>query len=167
MKLFSKNQLVAEVMNPNQIINHINEENCYDKIVQFFQITSELEDYSDQISKLLPPIEGLVFLGLKSKKRKRSETNRMRTEAGLKDFLHEINRAGRNHHGHNRTDPGEKVCADKLYFGNTQTEYGSVLGSISITKVKDCKDEDTQKIMRKIIIDFVKSFRFDISWLTN
>ena len=174
MKKYSKTDLVADIMNLNQIIDHINEANCYEEVVKFYQITSHIQDCAEEVLKFLPVVKGFKFCGCKSNHRKESEARRELAEAGLKVFISKINSVGRDghgsvfHRGRNRTEPGEKVCADKLYFGSMQTEYTSLLGSISITKAKDCKDEDTQKIMRKTITDFVKSQgKFETNWLTN
>lgn len=172
MKNLTKNELVAHIMTLNSIIRFIDERNCYEKVVEFFSITSELQDCSDQFEGFLPPIKGFKFLWYKSAKRKRSETNRMRTEAELRNFLQEIDKAGRDGHDrnrHNRTNPGEMVREDKLYLGEIQTKHGSLLNLFSIARAKECKDEDIQKIMRETIILFVKSFqnKFNTDWLVS
>lgn len=171
MKKF-KNELVAHVMNLNSIIRFIDEENCYEKVIEFFRITSDLQDQSEKFRELLPPIEGFEFHGWKSAKRKRSEINRMKVEAGLDEFLIEINRAGRNGHGsfghrcgHNRTDPGETVTKNNIYFGDTADEDCSVIGSLPISRLEGESNSTIQKCIRKHITDFVKSFSFNTDWL--
>lgn len=174
MKNLTKNDLVAHIMNLNSIIRFIDEKNCYDKVVEFFQITSELQDCSEQIKKLLPPLDGFEFHGLKSAKRKRSEINRKRVEAGLNEFLIEINKAGRNGHGrfgrrcgHNRTNPGENVTKNNIYFGDMTDGDCSFMGFISIYRAERTNDDVLQNLFRKHIVDFVKNFtgKFNIDWL--
>ena len=164
MESFS-NRLVAEVMNLNQIINHINEKNCYEEVVKFYQITSYLQDHAREIEELLPTVRGFKFCGIKSNRRKESEARRDLAKV----FISKINSVGRDghgtasHRGRNRTDPGEKVCADDLWF-----ECAEMLGSMSVARAKRCSDENVQKFMRKVITNFVKSQgKFEINWLTN
>lgn len=160
----TKRELLSHVIKLHVIIELINTENCYDKIVKFFQITSELQDRSEEIMKLLPPIEGINFCGWKSAKRKQSENSRMRARIKLDGLLREINKAGRDSFGHNRTKPGEDVTKDNIYFGDV---WG--IGTFSIrTFEEECKkDTFVQTHIRNQITRFVKSYEdiFNANWL--
>lgn len=163
MKLFSKNQFVAEVMNLNQIINHINEENCYDKVVEFFTITSYLQDHAREIEELLPPVRGFNFCGIKSLYRKECEFKRNKAELGLKVFMSELNKAGRDMYGHNRTERGETVSKDNIYFGDV-----AGIWTFTVAKFENLKnDAYVQENIRAQITGFVKSYEgsFNVDWV--
>lgn len=164
MKLFTKNEFVTEVMNLNQIINHINKENCYDKVVEFFTITSYLQDHAREIEELLPPIRGFKFCGIKSSYRKECEFKRSKAELGLKVFLNELNKAGRDMYGHNRTEHGEPVSKNNIYFGDT-----AGIWTFPVVKFEEeCKNDTyVQENIRNQITNFVRSYKgsFDIDWV--
>lgn len=164
MKSLSKNELIAEVMNLNATIEFINEGNCYDQVISFFRITSYLQDHSKEILNLLPQIEGHKLCGIKSHRRRLSEIKRAQAKKELKKFLKEINKAGRNLNGHNRTKPGEKVTKDNVYFGDIS---GSWLFPISKFENECKKNEFVQNRIRKQITSFVKSYKniFNTEWL--
>lgn len=164
MENFSKNELLARVMSLNSIIECINTKNCYDEVVKFFQITSELHDHSEEIWNLLPSLKGIKFCGWRSAERELSEDNRSVAEIGLRQFLHEIQEAGRDPFGHNRTEPGQEVTKDNVFFGNV---WG--IGTFPIkTFESDCKDDAfIQTHIRYQITRFVQSYKdsFDANWL--
>ena len=165
MGKLSKNELLAQVMNLRSIIEHINSENCCDEIVKFFTITSSIQDRAQEIEELLPVVEGKMckFFGWKSDLRKKSETRRFEAEKGFKNFMYEINKAGRNPYGYNRTELGEPITKDKLFFGDR-----SGINTITVKKLEECKkDLYVQEIVRFQIVDFVKSYKasFNTDWL--
>lgn len=163
MKLFSKNEFVTDVMNLNQIIDHINEENCYDKVVEFFTITSYLQDHAREIEELLPPVRGFKFCGIKSFYRKECEFKRAKAELGLKVFMQELNKAGRDMHGHNRTENGEEVSKDNLYFGDVAGIWTFTVAEFERVK----NDTYVQENIRNQITNFVRSYKgsFDVDWV--
>lgn len=163
MKVFSKNEFVTDVMNLNQIINHINEENCYDKVVEFFTITSYLQDHASEIEELLPPVRGFKFCGIKSSYRKECEFKRAKAELGLKVFLSELKKAGRDLYGHNRTKHGEKITKNNLYFGDVAGIF-----TLTVAKFEECKNDlYVQENIRNQITNFVRSYKgsFDVDWV--
>lgn len=164
MKLFTKNEFVTEVMNLNQIINHINEENCYDKIVEFFTITSYLQDHAGEIEELLlPPVRGFKFCGFKSSYRKETEFKRAKAKVGLNKFLSELRKSGRDLYGHNRTKHGEAVSKDNIYFGDI-----AGINTLTVAKFERVKnDAYVQENIRAQITRFVKSYQnsFNLDWV--
>ena len=164
MKLFSKNQFVAEVKNLNQIINHINEENCYDKVVEFFTITSYLQDHAREIEEFLPTVRGFKFCGIKSSYRKECELKRAKAKLGLNVFMRELNKAGRVKDGHNRTERGETVSKDNVWFGNVAGIWSFTVAEF---ENKSKNDAYVQENIRAQITEFVKSYEgsFNLDWL--
>ena len=151
----SKDQFIAEVQNLKAIVDSISTQNCYDKIVEFFTITSHLQDCSDGIRQL--PLKGFKVCGKRSEQRKLAEIE-------LEKFLAQIHKAGRCSYGYNRTEPGETVTKDNLYFGDI---YG--IWTFTVRKFEDeCKNVAyVQKHVRNQITGFVKSYKdsFGTNWL--
>lgn len=171
----NKIDLIAKVKSLHSIIECINERNCFDEVIKFFQITSELQDCSEEFEKLLPSVEGFEFYGLKPAKRRRSESNRKRAESQLNAFLIEVNKAGRNgpgrfghRHEHNRTNPGERVTKNNIYFGNMADGVLSLDCFTSVYRAECIDNERLQNLFRKHVVDFVKSFAgsFNTDWLS-
>ena len=88
----------------------------------------------------------------------------MRAEIKLDGLLREINKAGRDSFGHNRTKPGEDVTKDNVYFGDV---WG--IGTFSVRTFEEEYKKDTfvQTHIRKQITRFVKSYEdiFNANWL--
>lgn len=159
-----RDELTKAVQRLNEVIDSISTENCYDKVVEFFQLTSTLQDRSEEFEVLLPPLSGFKFCGWKSPAFKRSEAERRRVMAGLTRFLREINKAGRNPYGHNRTEHGQMVTKDNLYFGNV---WG--IWTFTVREFEDECEKDTyiQEHVRDQITGFVKGYKnsFNTDWL--
>ena len=155
METITKNQFIAEVQNLKAIIDSINTENCYDKIVEFFTITSHLQDCSDEIRNL--PLKGFKVWG------RRSEVRRA-AEIGHEKFLEQVHKAGRCSYGYNRTEPGETVTKDNLYFGDV---HGIWTFTVSEFQYEHGNDAYVQEHVRNQITGFVKSYTksFDTDWL--
>ena len=164
VKKLSLGQLVADVLNLNTIIRFINKDNCYEQVVRFFSLTSELQDHSEDLKQFLPCVEGFKFFGLKSEKRKKSEVRRQEAEMGLKAFLQEVNGAGRDSFGINRTEFGEKITKDKIFFGNV---WGISTFSVREFEGKYRDDAFVQEHVRDQICNFVRSYKnsFNLDWL--
>ena len=163
MRELNGNVVAAMIMNLNAVIDHITTENCYDKVIEFFRITSELQDHAKDLEALLPPITGRKFLKWKSSKRKQSEERRAKAEELFENFRLEISKTGRNLYGYNRTNPGEYVTKDKVFFGNV---WG--INTLSVEELEKCPDDAYIQIrVRAQIIRFVKNYehRFKIDWL--
>ena len=166
-----KIDLIARIKSLHSIIECINERNCFDEVIKFFQITSELQDRSKEFGKLLPSVESFESRhGLKPLKRKRSEANRAKAEAGLRQFLDDISKAGRDGHSHrgcNRTEPGEMVTKHCVFFTDMADERCLIRGVVSIDRAEQL-DEVEQALVKRHIIKFVKSFTdsFNIDWLS-
>ena len=162
-KMITKEQIIAGVQNLNAVIATANLDNCYEKILQFFRITSTLQDHSGEFERFLPPIEGIKFCGWRSTQRKKSETKRAQAEKALQRFISEISKSGRNLYGYNRTKPGENVTKDKIFFGNT----GGII-TLTVEEFEKCpNDVYVQEHIRNQIVDFMKSYKasFNTEWL--
>ena len=151
----TKDQFVLEVQNLKAIVRSISTENCYDKIVEFFTITSHLQDCSNEIRQL--PLKGCKVFGIRSKQRKSAE-------AGLGKFLQQVHKAGRCPSGYNRTKSGEIITKDNLYFGDV---YGIWTNTVRKFESDCWNDEDVQKHIRNQITGFVQSYKnsFNTDWL--
>ena len=150
----SKGELVAKVRDLNTIINSISKNNCYDKVIEFFRITSELGDRTPEICKL--PRKGVQLFGTKSSKRVSADKH-------LSHFLSSLRSAGRDEYGVNRTSPGETITKDKIFFGNIEG-----LNTLSVTACESIVDDRyLQNAIRGQICRFVRSYRdhFDINWV--
>ena len=127
----------------------------YDKVVEFFTITSSLQDRSEEIRNL--PLKGLKVWGRRSEQRREAEIQ-------LEKFLEQVCRAGRCPYGYNRTKTGETVTKDNLYFGDVHGIY-----TFTVRKFEnECKnDAYVQKHIRDQITGFVKSYSqsFNTDWL--
>lgn len=151
--VFTKTGLTTLVNNLNEIISSISCENCYSMVVKFFTLTSMFEDYESDIKKL--PLKGWQICGVKSNTRKEAESSR-------DFFFKEVRKAGREPHGHNRTEPGEVVTENNVFFGDV---FG--IFTKNIADFSACKDEYVQQHIRNQIVGFVKSYNksFKVDWL--
>lgn len=149
-----KDWIVSVVKDLNGIIKDIDYDNCCDLVIKFFGLTSLLDDNRFMISK--PPLKGVSFLGIKSRSRKRAETD-------CASFMICVGLAGRDLHSHNRTSPGEAVTKDNVYFGEI---YGLPLITLAeLEKITD--DEYMQMKIHQQILLFVREFKggFKLDWL--
>ena len=176
MERITKQSLISLVWDLNGIINNINYENCYDRVVQFFGLTSTLEDNLSEIGKLpikcihIHRLAGFVIFGFKSKARKKSEEARRgaeeknkRIESQRDFFFKEVRKAGRDLCGRNRTKPGEQVTKHNVYFGNT-----GGIWTFPVAKFEELKDDDyVQSKIRQQIVSFVQGYKdsFKLDWL--
>ena len=159
----TKEQLITEVQNLNAIIATTNLDNCYEKVVSFFRITSKIQDHAKDLEALLPSIEGKKFYGWKSKQRKSSEKRRAEAEKLFESFRYELSKAGRNPYGYNRTETEKPVTKDKVFFGDIEG-----INTLSIEKLEKCPDDTyVQNHVRSQIVRFVKSYKnsFNTDWL--
>ena len=163
MRELNRNEVVAIIMNLNSVIDHITPENCYDKVIEFFKLTSKLQDSRKELEKLLPAIEGRKFYKWKSSQRKQSEEKRAEAEMQFESFMYEISKAGRNPYGYNRTETGETVTKDKVFFGNI---WGII--TLSVEELEKCpNDTYVQERVRNQITGFVRTYKnqFKTDWL--
>ena len=134
----TKSDVKGIVRTLKRIVESSSTSNCYDKIVEFFKWTSILYDHREEIESL--PIRGHKFLHVKSDTRIDSEDKREK-------FFCELEKIGRNLHGHNRTRPGEDVTKEKIFFGDC---------SFSIARCETFEhDKDLQNKVRNEIIVFL------------
>lgn len=152
----------------NQIIQTINEENCFEKVVAFFENTSYLHDHIDEIRMV--PLKGRETRTLWGKVKhsitgKKGEPYRSPEEAeSLKKqtfFIEQVCKGGRCEYGRNRTKKDEKVTPDNVYFGDICGLY-----TLTVRKWSETKDKDAQGIVADQIVRFVKSYKesFSIDW---
>jgi len=177
MSKLTKEAFISTVRDLNGIIRSCEYENCYNKVVQFFNITSVLHDhlgdiYDFPLSKppvSKRPLKGVNFFGIKSRARKQAEAERQeqaearkRVEAKRDRFIAEVTKAGRNPYGINRTKSGEQVTEHNVYFGNI---FGLWTGTVA--KFEACEDTYVQEKIRQQIVEFVQSYEssFQLDWL--
>jgi hypothetical protein len=160
--------LKETVISLNQIIQTINEKNCFEKVVAFFERTSYLYDNIDEIRQI--PLKGRetrtvwgkikhAFIGKKGEPyRSPEETESLKKQ---QFFIEEVCKGGRSEFGRNRTKKGEKVTADNVYFGDI---YG--LYTLPVRKWAETTDKDAQETIANQIIRFVTSYKnsFKIDW---
>ncbi len=149
----TKQSLISLVRDLNGIINNINYENCYDRVIQFFNLTSKLDDRWIEISQL--PLKGWKFWSFKSKDRKQAEADRA-------FFFKEVKKAGRCPHGINRTERGEEVTKDNVYFGDI---FG--IFTRTVATFEAFEGSFVQEKIRQQIVSFVQSYKdsFKLDWL--
>ena len=68
---FSKQEVITKVEELKLVIKRTSLQNCYDKAVEFFVITSYLHDNLEEIKTL--PLKGWRVFGLKSHQRQIAE----------------------------------------------------------------------------------------------
>jgi len=147
-----KIDFITKVHYLDAIIDQVEYENCYNSILDFFKLTSDLQDRRLEIYYL--PLKGFQFLGMTSRSRKKAEKQRDL-------FIQTLDRAGRNT-TYNRTQPGENVTKDKIFFGNA---CGVCNGRIS--KFESSTKNEIHEVVKPQIIKFVESFKgqFALDWL--
>jgi len=153
MEKLTKQSLISLVNDLNGIIRSCEYENCYNKVIQFFNLTSKLDDRLHEVYDI--PLRGWEFWGIKSKDRKRAETDRA-------FFTKEVHKAGRDSCGINRTNPGEEVTKNDVFFGDI---FGIWTGSVA--KFEACKEPFVQEKIRQQIVNFIQSYKnsFKVDWL--
>lgn len=105
---FDKNDVERIVRTINSTVESCSNDNCYDQVLQFFMLTSLLQEHKDDIEKL--PIKGHRFLYIKTDTRKNAEEQREK-------FFTELEKLGRNSH-HNKSRLGEPITKEKIFFGD-------------------------------------------------
>ena len=153
MEKLTKQSLISLVDDLNGIIRSCEYKNCYDKVIQFFNLISKLDDRWAEVREI--PLKGWKFWGIKSKGRKQAEADRA-------FFFKEVRKAGRDPYGINRTKPGEEVTKDNVFFGDI---YGIWTGPVA--KFEACEETFVQEKVRQQIVLFVQSYKksFNVDWL--
>jgi len=147
-----KSDLKLRVQYLNAIIDNVEYDNCYNNIVDFFKLTSYLQDRKSEILTL--SLKGWELLSYASRSRKKAEKQR-------DSFIDTLDRAGRGTK-YNKTKSGEEITKEKIFFGNA---CGVCNGRIS--KFESSDNSEIQGVVRPQIIRFVRSFkgRFSLDWL--
>lgn len=150
--MITKSGLCVRIQYLNAIINSVNYEDCYQKVVAFFNVTSYLEDRQEEIKKL--PLKGFKIFDFKSGTRKCAEAQR-------ELFIERLKRAGRQNN-HNCSMPGELANKDNIFFGNID---GICTGKVS--KFETSQKSEIQEVVRPQIMKFISSFKgyFSLDWL--
>ena len=154
MEKITKQSLISLVKDLNGIIRDTRYENCYTRVVQFFNLTSKLDDRWIEISEL--PLKGWKFWGFKSKDRKQAEADRA-------FFFKEVKKAGRCPYGINRTKRGEEVTKDNVYFGDIHGIWTD-----TVAKFEALENPSIQEVIRWQIVEFVQSYMSsfnNLDWL--
>ena len=149
----TKNDVITLTEGLNYIIEGCSTNNCYDRALNFFAYTSYIQDHKQDIENL--PIKGKKFWRKKTQKRKIAEHEREK-------FFIEIEKAGRDLSGHNKTMPGEDVTKEKIFFGCSP--------ELSIARWESAtylNDKLAQEQVKRQIISYLWSFynSFRTDWL--
>lgn len=146
--------LINQVYELNRIIRNANVATCYDTIVEFFALTSKIQD--DGVYLQLP-LKGWSFLGFKSPKRKKAEEK-------LYKFCVSLERGGRNQYGHNRTSRGEAVTKNNVFFGDING-----ICTNTVAAFQKSEDPHVQQEIRTQITHFVESYKgcFSLDWVRD
>lgn len=102
-----------------ELIKETNNENVYDNIITFFNLTSPLYDCRDDIESLpIAQEKPTSFTRFFNRKKAEKIDECVRDQEEEKSLLCKaISNSGRWVAGHNRTNDGEEVTKDKVYFG--------------------------------------------------
>jgi hypothetical protein len=157
----------------HEITQTIDEKNCWTKVIDFFSLTSYLQDNVEEI--VLIPLKGketrTVWGYIKHTisngfKKERNRTPYFSPEElksiELRDkFINEVTKGGRDEYGYNRTKKGEKVTKDKVYFGNI---YG--LFTLDVNVWENTTDKEAKGLVAQQIVRFVRSYKnsFNTDW---
>ena len=139
-----------------ELIKQTNNENVYDNIITFFNLTSPLYDCRDDIEALpIAQQKPTSFMRFFNRKKAEKIDESVRDQEEEKSLLCKaISNSGRWLAGHNRTNKGEEVTKDKVYFGGIQN-----LGEFPIAKWEEFKvgSPRTYEIIARQMVDFMKS----------
>ena len=173
-------QIHKKMKNFNETVNRlheitqtIDEKNCWTKVIDFFNLTSYLQDNVEEI--VLIPLKGketrTVWGYIKHTISNGFKKGRNRTpyfspeelkSIEMRDkFIKEVNKGGRDEFGFNRTKKGETVTKDKVYFGNI---YG--LFTLNVNVWENTNDKEAQSLVANQIVRFVRSYKnsFNTDW---
>ena len=153
MKELKRDAFISKVRSLNLIIREISYENAYQKVVEFFRITSSIQDRMEDVYKF--PLRGWSFLGIKSRERKQAEIARS-------VFMSQITSAGRSKSGPNRTERGEAITKFDVYFGGIYE-----IPQLAIADLEAIKAPGVQEKVRAQIEGFVVGYKhwFNTDWL--
>ena len=158
-------EICAEI---SQIIIETNNENVYDNIIKFFNLTSKLDDCRREIDDIPVAQERPNFLVRLFNRKKVMEVNDIiQTQEEEKSYLLKaIARAGRYENGSNRTKKGETVTKENVFFG-ARIHGPNALPIAQFEKFK-ASDPKIYNTIATQMTNFIKSFGgcFDeTSWL--
>ena len=175
-----QNKYTKKMKNFNETVNRlheitqtIDEKNCWTKVIDFFNLTSYLQDNVEEI--VLIPLKGketrTVWGYIKHTISNGFKKGRNRTpyfspeelkSIEMRDkFIKEGNKGGRDEYGFSRTKKGETVTKDKVYFGNI---YG--LFTLNVNVWENTNDKEAQSLVANQIVRFVRSYKnsFNTDW---
>lgn len=162
MAQITKQAFISMVEDLNGIIRDINYDNCYDKVIEFFNLAGNLEDHFHDIYEL--QLKGRRILGIKSRSRMQAEHDRFQFHLNIS--------LARGREVGNLSKSGELASKDNVRFdigGNrpyTLTELESM--ETTLTQGRFYPEiVPAQPISRQKIVDFVKMWRksFTTDWL--
>ena len=163
MEKMTKQALISMVEDLNGLIREINYDNCYDKLIDFFNLVSKIDDLHAEIYEL--PLVGKRILGIKSRTRIQAEFDR-------NQFCFDISIA-RCLEGSNRSSrSGELANKHNVYFGfGGNRDYTiAELESMETALVHGRfypEIVQVQPLVRQKIVDLVQIFKkqFSVDWL--
>ena len=136
------------------LIEQTNLGNVYENIIPFFQATAELFDHQNEIEDIpLKQKSPSFWMRLFSKKQARKLDEEIgelwRQKIGL---IQTIKNCGRNVNRNNRTQKGEPVTKERIFFGGIKN-----LGILSVAKWEEFKmgTPRTYEIIAKQMVEFM------------
>ena len=137
------------------LIEQTNLGNVYNNIVPFFQATAELYDRRDEIDSLpLKQKSPSIWMRLFSKEQARKideEIGELRRQKIA--LIQTIKNCGRNMNWNNRTEKGDPITKDNVFFGGIQN-----LGEFPVEKWEKFKTSSprTYEIIARQMVEFMK-----------
>lgn len=148
-----KEALLENVAYLNQIIATTTKENSLSKIVDFFKISSKLQDN----------LENIKGLGVKRKYLFFEDKTALERRSF---FFQEVNKAGRDPYGINRTKAGDVPTKHTIFLGNVDGIWTSSISSFE--ELKNSSNEYDKDTFAKVcsqaynfIVSYKKSFNVD------
>lgn len=152
----------------SELIKKTNNENVYDNIITFFNLTSPLYDHRDEIDEIPIAQQNPSFLTriFNRKKAKEIEDVICKQKEEKSNLYKAIVNAGRWEQGFNRTKKGEKVTKENVFF-RTKINGSAYLPISNFEKHKDTTPTIYNAIASQMTC-FMKNFEgsFDnVNWL--
>ncbi len=152
-----KDELKKICSDISEIIQQTNNENVYDNVITFFNLTSSLHDRLDEIQAIPVAAKDPTWLQrlFKRKWSKKIDQDIAEQERQKRGLCQAISNAGRYKFGYNRTKEDETVTKDNVFFGGI-----CGLTTLPVTKWEKCKNSDptVYNTIASQMTRFVKSY---------
>jgi len=133
----NRQELKEKCSNIVELIDETNNSNVYDNIITFFQLTSELHDKLEEIQEIpIKQKDPSIWMRLFNRKKAKQIDGKLgelgRQKLGL---CQTISNCGRSSYGYNRTNVGEQITKNNVYFGGI---FG--LNTLPVVKWEECRE---------------------------